>query len=86
MNSNDRLFPILKGIEIIPASENGNTLENIGAIILDDDINERLFNAFFDIYSNWQYITPDDQLNNWCFIIYYGTKNLNLFIKAIKKN
>ena len=37
MSTNERLFAILKGIKIIPISEKGLEV-NIGAIILDDDI------------------------------------------------
>ena len=88
MSSNDRLFSILKGTKILPKPENGTIVANIGAVILDEDINERIFDIFFGIYTNWAYVPPDNQINKLMkhFEKYYGTKYLNLFKEAVKKN
>ena len=88
MSSCDRLFAVLKGIKIIPIQENDNIVENMGAVILDDDIYGRVFDIFFSIYSNWNYIPSENQVNDLMNHIkkYYGIKYLNLFKEAIQKN
>ena len=63
-------------------------MANIGAVILDSDINERLFDIFVGIYTNWHYIPNDNEINKLAdhFRKYYGTKYCNLFLEAVSKN
>ena len=88
ISSNDRLFSILKGIKIIPIQENESFVSNIGAVILDEDINDRLFDVFFGIYTSWSYYPPRNQINKLTqhFVKYYGEKYINVFKEAYIKN
>ena len=87
MSSNERLFAILKGIKIIPILEKGLEV-NIGAIILDDDIDKKLFDIFCGMYTTWKYIPPVNQVNRLIdyFSKYYGTKYLNFFKFVLDRN
>ncbi len=72
------LFSAIKGQKILPA---GNFFVNIGAVILDDDIMENVFDIFNCIRLPWLYNISGSDITaiKKCFSKYYPEDLLELF-------
>ena len=85
-STNDHLFTYLKGEKIMPKVP--EVIPNIGAVLLENDIEKHYFDYFFALTSRWSYI-PD--INEWNFIRnfvskYYSKELLEIYDSSYKMN
>ena len=76
------LFSALKGRKIIPNDGIFNTIGNIGAVILDDDILDRIYDYFHLLTLPWEYLPTDDDIDitKNIFLKYYDKKYVDMFV------
>ena len=85
-SSNDHLFTYLKGEKIMPKVP--EVIPNIGAVLLDNDIEKNYFDYFFALTSTW-YAIPD--IEEWNFIRnfiskYYSKELVQIYDSSYKLN
>ncbi|MEI0550864.1 class I SAM-dependent methyltransferase [Brachyspira intermedia] len=82
------LFSCLKGKKYTINSQYFNGLGNIGAVILDDNIMENLFDYFFILTFPWYYIPTDNDFNYMITLFnkYYSKNLVDLFVSIILRN
>lgn len=56
------LFAAIKGKKILPHYDNYNICNNIGLIILDNDVMEYLFDYFYLLSLKWRYLPTSDDI------------------------
>lgn len=56
------LFSSLKGIKMTPNENIFSTIGNIGLVILDDDIKERIFDYFYLLTLPWSYLPSNEDI------------------------
>ncbi|WP_297277263.1 class I SAM-dependent methyltransferase [uncultured Brachyspira sp.] len=76
------LFSALKGRKIIPNDGIFNTIGNIGAVILDDDILDRVYDYFHLLTLPWEYLPTDEDIDitKNIFLKYYDKKYVDMFV------
>ena len=76
------LFSALKGRKIIPNDGIFNTIANIGAVILDDDILDRVYDYFHLLTLPWEYLPTDEDIDitKNIFLKYYDKKYVDMFL------
>lgn len=76
------LFSALKGRKIIPNDGIFNSIGNIGAVILDDDILDRVYDYFHLLTLPWEYLPTDEdiEITKNIFIKHYDKKYIDMFI------
>ncbi|MEI0495518.1 class I SAM-dependent methyltransferase [Brachyspira intermedia] len=85
---NSVLFSLIKGKKITMDSNYFEGVGNIGAVILDDDIMEYLFDYFFILTLQWSYMPTEDDINYMIklFSKYYDKKLLDIFLSVVERN
>ena len=77
------LFSALKGTKIVPDENSfGCKLGNIGLVVLDDDIMDRIFDYFYLLTLPWAYsLNNEDTVNMSEFVNkHYGDNYSNMFL------
>ncbi|WP_198391156.1 O-methyltransferase [Brachyspira pilosicoli] len=86
--TNGVLFAAIKGQKIMPYEGEVKNIANIGAIILDDDIMNYIFDYFYLLTLRWNYLPTDEDLDYIykLFNKFYDNTLVELYSSIVDRN